>query len=369
MSSPTPNAAGAGTDGRRWWWRGGLTAAVLALGAVAWLGWTRLEVRRAGEEAVQLARQRRFADAESKLRAALAGDPDNLEVLKTLAFGLLASERLAEAEPVLTRWCELQPTEPEPYRLRMYLRHRSTTQGKTEAEQQRLQEQALSDGLCTLELDPDDESAAQEVIWLCLALGRFEEAERVCRRCRDRRPDDLWLLYLQARVCHERGANAEAQALLDALLRGQPQFTRGLLLRAVLHYEADEADLAVPLLREVLARDPARQQEARYHLSLALARTGQMDEARQVMAEVQRVNLERMVAQAGHADNPAVQIRQAELLLATGQTEQALALLQGILREDPASAAAHALLASHYEKQGDVRKAAEHRRRGKPLTR
>jgi predicted Zn-dependent protease len=151
--------------------------------------------------------------------------------------------------------------------------------------------------------------------------------------------------------------------LLDALSSGQPEFTRGLLLRAVLYSEGDEPDKAVPLLREVIARDRAHQQEARYHLSLALARTGHAEEARQVMAEVQRDNLEQLVARTGHADSPAVRIRRAELLLNLGQAKEALSLLQAVLEEDPGHAGAHFLLASYYDKQGELQKAAEHRRR------
>src|SRR5262249_31926370 len=155
------------------------------------------------------------------------------------------------------------------------------------------------------ELDPDDDSTAQNVVWLCLAVGGFEEADRWCRRCREKRPDEPWLLYLQARVCHARGENGQAATLLDTLLSEQPQFTRGLLLRAVLFAEADEPDRAIPLLRQVMDRDRTHQQEARYHLSLALARAGHPKEARQVMAEVQRDNLEQPVARTGHADSPA----------------------------------------------------------------
>jgi tetratricopeptide (TPR) repeat protein len=350
-------------QGRRWFLFGGLVAAVLALGAGAWLHWRRVEADRTRQQAIHLAKKGRFEEAEPQLRAALLRDANDVEVLKALALGLLGSERLDEAELPLTHWCDLRPAEAQPYRLRMHLRHQTASQGKTEAEQQRLEELALADGRHALELDPDDDSTAQNVVWLCLAAGRFEEADRWCRRCREQRPDDPWLLYLQARVCQARGENDQAGALLDALLGDQPQFTRGLLLRAVLYAEADEPDKAIPLLRQVIARDRAHQQEARYHLSLALARTGHTEEAQQVMAEVQRDNLEQLVARTGHADSPAVQIRRAELLLNAGQAREALSLLQTILEEDPRHAGAHFLLASFYEKQGELQKAAEHRRR------
>lgn len=360
---PTLSPAQPARCNRRWLPRGGLLVVVLALSTAAWLGWRRLEMRRAAQEAVRLAEQGRFSDAEPKLRAALEHDPDNSELLRTLALGLLGTEKLDEADPVLTRWCEARPEEARPYRLRMDLRHQSAQQVKPGAAQQRLKELALADGQRVIELDPDDDSTARKVVWLCLGLGRFEEADRVCRRCRERQPDDPGLLYLQARVCHARGANAEARGLLDRLLSRLPQFTPGFLLRAILHYEADEAEQAIPLLRRVIAEGGASHKEARYHLSLALARAGHTEEARRVMAEVQRDNFEKGTARPGEADSLAVRVRRAELLFSSGRAEEALASLQAVLAEEPGYAAAHRLLASYYAEQGESAKAAEHRRR------
>ncbi|HET6574967.1 MAG TPA: tetratricopeptide repeat protein [Fimbriiglobus sp.] len=276
---------------------------VLALGAVAWRGWERSEAERAGQEAVRLAEQGRFLDAEPKLRLALEYDPDNAELLKPLAVGLLRSDDPAEAEPVLTHWCQVRPEQVEPYRLRMDLRHRSAQRAKPVAEQQRLKELALEDGRRALELEPDDDATARKVVWLCLAGSRFEEADRLCRRFRQRQPDDPELLFLQARVCHALNANAEAQGLLNKLLARQPKFTPGLLLLAILHYEADEAEQAIPLLRRVIAEGGGAHKEARYHLGLALARAGHTEEARRVLAEVQRENLEHDTADPKAAEH------------------------------------------------------------------
>ena len=138
------------------------------------------------------------------------------------------------------------------------------------------------------------------------------------------------------------------------------------MLRAILHYEADQADRAIPLLRKVIAEDPASQQEARYHLSLALARAGHAEEARQVMAEVQRDRFEKDTAQPGYPDSPAVRVRRAELLYNSGRAKEAIAVLQAVLADDSGNIAAHRLLAACYEKQGEWAKAAEHRRRAAP---
>jgi predicted Zn-dependent protease len=343
-----------------------LLLAALALGTASWSAWRRVERRRSAQEAIHYAQHGLFSDAEPKLRAALGHDPDNAELLSALALGLLGTQQLNEADLALTRWCQAHPEDAEPFSLRMDLRHHQAQQAKPGAARHQLQELALADGRRVLELDPEDDATAEKVVWLCLAGGRFEEAERACRRCRERRPNDPSLLYLQARVHHARGANAEAQALLDALLGRLPQFTPGLLLRAILHYEADEAERAIPLLRRVLAEGGASHKEARYHLGLALARAGHADEARRVMAEVQRDSFEKETLRPGEKDSLAVRVRRAELLFHGGRADEALALLKGVLEEDPGCAAAHRLLASHYAGRGDSAKAAEHRRRAGP---
>jgi tetratricopeptide (TPR) repeat protein len=321
-----------------------------------------LEVRRAGPEGVRLAQQGRHNDAEPKLRLALEHDPGNSELLRTLVHALFGMDKLVEAEAVLTHWCQVRPEDAEPYRLRMDLRHR-VLQFEPGTARQRVEESALADGLRVIELEPGDDATARKVVWLCLGCGRFQEADRVCRRYLERQPDDPELLFLQARVCHARGANAEAQVLLGKLLSRNSQFTPGLLLLAILHYEADEAERAIPLLRRVIAEGGGSHKEARYHLGLALARAGHTEEARRVMAEVQQDNFEKDTARPGEADSLAVRVRRAELLLSNGRAAEALASLQAVLAEAPGYAAAHRLLASYYDQQGEKALAAEHRRR------
>lgn len=290
---PPPRPVQSARGIHRWFLRGGVFVVVLVLSTVAWLGWQRWEASDAGQEAIHLARQGRFRDAEPKLRLALSYDPDNIDLLKPLALGLLGTDNQAEAERVLTHWCLVHPEQVEPYRLRMDLRHQNAQRVKPMDEQQRLKELALVDGLHVLEREPNDDATANKVVWLCLVSGRFEDADRVCRRSLQRLPDDPELLYLQARVCHALGAKSEAQELLIKLLSHRPQFTPGLLLLAILHYEADETERAIPLLRRVIAEGGGSHKEARYHLGLALARAGHTDEAQRLLAEVQKDNFEK----------------------------------------------------------------------------
>jgi tetratricopeptide (TPR) repeat protein len=266
-----------------------LLLAVLAAGVAAvpfLLSRHRADAERA--EALRAAQQGHFREAESILRRVVDRNPQDLDVVKALALGYLGDGQMVEAESELSRWCLLRPDDAQPFKQRMDVRHRQVRGAPTGADQQRLMQEALSDGRRALEIDPEDGPVAQEVVWLMTQVGQFEEADALCRRCLRRQPGDPWLTYLLAKIAHCRGAAAEARTLLDSLLRQHPQFTQGLLLRAELHNEAGEPEKAIPLLRQVLSLDRSQQKETRYHLSLALARAGQTEEAQRVMAELQK---------------------------------------------------------------------------------
>jgi predicted Zn-dependent protease len=351
---------------RALWWRLGLLLSLLVLGfgaaAVPFL-WQRHQARHDRAEALRAAQLGRFSDAEPLLLRALERNPDDLDLMKALVRGYLGTGELNEAGPLLDRWCTLRPDDSEPFKQRMDLRHRRARAVRIAADKQTLMEAALEDGQHVLDLDPLDDPVAGEVVWLLWQVGRFEEADGLCRGCLRRKPTDPWLTYLLARIAHARGAASEAQALLDPLLRQHPDFGRGLLLRAMLHNEAGEPDKAVPLLQRALAREDAEQRETRYQLSLALARSGRPEEARRVMAEVQKRNLDGLLASTHNPDATGVKLQQAETCLANGQEDEGLRLLEALLAQDPGFAPAHRLLASYYEQKGQPERAADHRRR------
>jgi predicted Zn-dependent protease len=352
---------------------GGVVAVVvlgaLVLGFVAWRRHLSFDRR----QGLELAAQGRFSEAEPYLRRALERRPEDVEVIKTLTLGQLASERWEDAEASLGRWCELRPGDPEPFKRRMELRI-----------SRRQFPQALEDGRHVLELEPENFQVGRQVAPMILIVGRLEEAEREGRRWLRKDPENPDLLYLVADACHQQGKNAEAEAVLDPLLRRQPDAPAPLFLRAMLYDEADQPDKAIPLLRRVVELDqrPAQQLAARYHLSLALARTGKPEEARRVMAEVQWHQAMDLWYRRDHPKIAGLLLRVAEAMLGVGKTEEAVPLLDKILQEDPncgpeavrllekaagqQSAAAHRLLAAYYEKQGQNDKAATHRRQAGP---
>jgi predicted Zn-dependent protease len=291
------------------------------------------------QQGLDLARQGRIAEAEPLLLRAYERDPDDAEVVRALALGQKDLGRLpVEAEPYVTRWCQLEPDDPRPFRLRLLLWMKL----------QRADE-ALADGRRLLELQPDDSSVRQSVAFLLLVGGQPEEALRECRRALEARPGDPRLCYLLARIYHVRGDRAQAEALLDPLLAERPAYTEALLLRGLLHAEADRPEKAAPLLRKVAAEDrnPQNRQAARYHLSQVLMRLGRAKEARAVLDQVQRFHaLDRLIKdceqQPGNLD---LHIKAAEGLLAGGRGAEARGLLQHVLTRDRGHREARRLLA------------------------
>jgi tetratricopeptide (TPR) repeat protein len=261
--------------------------------------------------------------------------PEDVEAVVAAVRQALAGPDPAAAEEPLSKWCELRPDDPEPFRLRMDLRHRIARGRWGQADRLRGMDDALADGKRVLELDGGDDAVRREVAWLAVQTGRYAEAEAACRRGLRIAPNDGWLHYLLAKACHPQGKRAEAEAALDPVVKAQPKFADALLLRAVLHREADQPDRAIPLLRQALALDTAPRRECLYQLGLALAAAGQHDEAKRVLAEVDVLSLKGAIAKDHFPNNPAMRVQVAEALLAAGKLDDAGKELDAALAEDP----------------------------------
>ena len=347
------------TSDRRWELRrrrlrlAGALVFVAASGALLW--WQFRPSER--DRGLALAKQHRYAEAEPLLTRALERDPRDLSVVVALAAAHVKQSKLvADAEPHISRWCALEPDNAQPFQLRMDL-------------WQRLQrhDRALQDGLRILELEPKNDAVRQEVVRLLLLAGRFDDARRECRRCLDARPGDPTLLHFLAEIEHAQGHVPQALAVLEPLLAQHPQCRPAQLLRAILVAEGETPEKAIPLLRQVIAADPDpdNQQKARYHLSQALARCGQNDEATKVLAELRRWQHGRrlLTDSQQQPDNLALQVEAAAALLELGMSAEGLQMLDDVLRRAPNLSAAHRVLADHFAKQGRNDLATEYRRR------
>jgi predicted Zn-dependent protease len=342
-----PKAGAAPPRTRRWQWVV-FVAGLLALGAGGWYFWREWQAMSEARRGIELVRVQRYADALPILRKAYERSPRDISVVANLVQALIASGSLATGvEPILSRWCELEPDNPEPFKLRLDAWNKVGDRGR-----------ALADGLRVLELEPENDAVRKNVAWLLILAERFDEAERECLRCLEKDPDNAALLLLYAQVPYQRGVRARAAERLDALLARHPTFAPALALRGTLYNDANppEYSKAIPLLRQAAAESPDLQvqQSARYQLSRALRGAGRADEADQVLAELRRIQeADRLSADSlQQPDNLAMQVRAAQALLEAGRTDEGLRLLDRVLRRDADFAAAHRVLAAYYEKHG-----------------
>jgi tetratricopeptide (TPR) repeat protein len=326
-----------------------LVLAAAATAAGWW--WRTVHHTRTREEALRLSRQGEFTKAEPLLLRAVAHDADDADVVKALAQGYLAAQQLPQAETYLNRWCALRPDQAEPLGVHMDMAHEL---GKPD--------QVIADGLRLLELEPDKPQTQRRVISLFFTIGRHAEVERVCRRSLQRYPHNHFVEYVLAEACHAQENDAEARAILDRLLQERPSFADAQLLRAVLYYDAGQDDKAIPLLRQVVAQDPAgtapTSKPAHYYLSLALTRTGQAAEANDHKAKyLQQSDLDRLLIDVDfQPNNLELQVKVAEALLKSGRMDDGVRRLQMVLAREPGNVAARRLQAGLAGFRGEPRK-------------
>jgi tetratricopeptide (TPR) repeat protein len=324
------------------------------VGAGGFFGW-RLHAQAAErQDGLRMAEAGNFTEAEPLLRGAVERDPGDVEAVRVLAVGYLNAERFEEAQPYLDRWCELQPDRAEPLERRIELWRRLGRMGKS-----------VDDVKRVLEIEPGHERYRLQLPRLLLMTGRLDEADQECQRSLQVLRGNRWLLVLKATVDQRKGRTAAATQLADRLLQQYPRWEDVLILRASIYLDADQPEKAVPLLRKARELpDQLQQAKTAYTLSLALSRTGQAEEAERMMAEARALQeLDLLAKNHKNRDNPELQLRVAGSLMQAGRRKEAYPLLAAVVKADPSNAAAHRLLATYYEKEGQPGPAAEHRRR------
>lgn len=328
----------------------------LAAMVVAFFVWRAASLNALREKALKLADKGEFLEAEPALKASLTRDPYDVDILRALAKGYLANARRDEADECLTKWLATAPDDPEALLSRIDL-YRDLGQF----------DKAILDSDRLLEVDAGNTAWRRKRLGLLFLTGRFTEAEKECRHCLQKQPGDRSLLRSLAEIKRFQGDLAEAGTILDGLLREAPHEAATLMARALLYYYQDESEKSIPLFREVLERDPNRQRAGRYHLSLALNRVGQTEEASRLMEEVRLMQNAEVLREDTEFQrgNLTLQMRNARAQFENNDLPRTTAILRQILSSKADFAPAHALMADVLDKQGRSDLAADHRRRAK----
>jgi predicted Zn-dependent protease len=337
----------------RWRWHRLAIAAVLLLGTgVGVYVWQSGDDRRRAD-ALRACGQGRLAEAEPVLIEVLARRPNDVEARDALARAYTFADRPADALPHLSKLLEAKPDDP------VYLKLRMEQYGKL-----KLRDGEYADARRLLEFEPGNDKLRKSAMGLAFNLARFAEADALCQECLRPDPRDRSLRLWQANIRRALGDDEGAAKILDELIREDPKNYNALFFRGVLYDENGRPDRAVPLLWRVYHEDPTRKRTAGYQLSLALGKTNQHEDARRVLAEVQRLRDIELYTDAikSQPDNLELHVRLAESLLKDGHTADGVELLQTVLGKEPTFAPAHLALAAHYDKAGQADLAARHRK-------
>lgn len=321
-----------------------ITTLAIAAGVGAWVGISHLEHHSRRVEALALVSQGEFAKAEEKLKALHETAPHDVEVLKALIAVLQSRGRLlVDAEPYLTKWCQLEPDNPEPFRHRMELYIGLEKRAE-----------ALADGRHILSLDPEDYATRRHVAALLTFTGDFAQAERACRQCLRIDPRDPDVRFLLAQTYDLWGKDRQAEQVLDALLQDHPRHPKALLLkserliRSTKGSDSERLAQTVAMLRMVEADLDAAQgdrQKARLLLSMTLRRLGKTTEAERFRHKRDLIErAEQMVRDAGQTGNDDLILQAAQLLQEAGDVQRAIEILQQLLERHPDNDQARALL-------------------------
>jgi tetratricopeptide (TPR) repeat protein len=325
----------------RRWWAAVVVASLIAVSLGAFFVWQDHADQKERSEAVRLAAQGNFAQAQPLLKRVAERSPNDTAVARELALGYLGTRQFSQAEPYLERWYEANPQDPEPLTQRLQL----WVQWK------RLRE-AIADGRRLLELQPNNRGLARQLPRWLMILGQFDEAEEECHRLLRIWPDDPWGLYVQALLHQRRGHTDAAAAMVDRLIQQYADdFPEAFLLRGTLYLDANQPAEARPCLERAAGIRGPHQREALYELSLALARLGKHDDAQRIMGQARLLQeedfLQQMLAEGERWDRENVQLRMAEQLFQSGQAQEASRVIGRVLEQNPKSVAAQRLQARY----------------------
>jgi predicted Zn-dependent protease len=263
---------------RRPWWRSRLwllLGALPVLAVVGFFGWRHMEHSAMRNSALKLAEQSRWDRAEPLLREIKDYFPNDVEVARALGRAQSKVRRIMwEREEYLDHWCKVDKDNPEAFRAYLDLQLILRQPAKALPLARRLRE-----------LRPNDRVARNMLINLLNATEHFQEAEELCRAELVHHPEDVQLRYWLAKALEGQGRSADMEAVVEDVLKRDPDYPRALLLRGVRLCDKQDYKNAIPILRKVLdnLEDTSTYIEARQRLSEALANTGNKAEAQELL--------------------------------------------------------------------------------------
>jgi tetratricopeptide (TPR) repeat protein len=210
--------------------------------------------------------------AVSTLRQALLLDPKNINLYLDFANICYAHQSFQVGVDVMTEGIALQPSAAPLYLARGVLFVQMSDYEKAEVDFEK-----------SHELDPNQSLSSAAQSMAAVQANDLDRALATIQEKLAKKPDDAFLLYLQADILTQKGSDPGTPEFQDAMRSAkkavalQPTLgaARGVL--AKLYLQSGQYQDAIDQCRKALASDP-KDQTALYHLIQALRKTGQKDE-------------------------------------------------------------------------------------------
>ena len=196
----------------------------------------------------------------------------------------------------------------------------------------------------TIDLDPNQFEAYIVQAQMAIGRGEIDEAERLQRSAARLQPDDPQVKAIEGMVALRRGDGARAQALLTRASAQRPDDLQVLYSLGFAHLQQRSFAFAEQVFRRIIELS-AEMRSLRGLLADILLQQQRPDEALEV--------LQPLLADPESA-TPALKRMTAELELAMGRHERAIALLRDALAEEPRDPRAWGLATDIWRRTGDL---------------
>jgi tetratricopeptide (TPR) repeat protein len=298
-----------------------------------------------------------LSGVESYLRDLLHRQhPQSVDILESLAVGLLRIYRFHDAVGCLNRGREL---DPDNLRL-LYVSGRAW-------ERVHAYSRAVEEFEKVVSREPRFLDAQLRLGRMLHETSKVDHAIEHLQQVVDREPDNSDAIVALALALNtRRPGEKQAASLLDQLLGEQPRLASALSARGVVALDAHAFDDAEGWLRQAIELAPF-ERPAHFHLHRCLQMRGKDDEAKKQLARLKKVEgyIERLIAISNrempkHPRNPDLHHELGTIMQTMGMEELAVNWFLSALSCDAGHRPSHVALARYYARIGEKDKAAHH---------
>ena len=276
-------------------------------------------------------------------------------ILEAVAAYCIRAFRLQEAEIAVKKWQELAP--------------RDTQAIYFEAMCYELKEQNAEARNClwkVVELDPERADARFRLASLLIDAHEETEALPHLEYLHALHPERSPILVELARCYTVLGRNDQADAALTEVLDREPANREALAARGKLYMQEERLEEAESYLRQAVELDPGNY-PVRYQLYLCLSKLKKNQEAEKTLARLESMEadmrkLQKLITERmqQYPNDPALHYEAAMIYLRAGRAEEGVRWLKSCLKIDPNYAPANKVLATYYQRTGDLARSHYH---------